>query len=166
MFLTPADLAPFATIDAVKAAAMIADAEAMATLVAPCLSTLNTAPVDETADQLAVRTGKIAAVKAVLRRAILRWVEAGTGGVQQQSTGPFSTTITTQQSRSLFWPSEVEQLQGVCATGGQGQAFAIDTAPDYTLASHSSYCALVFGALYCSCGADIATVAIYEPDVY
>lgn len=40
-------------------------------------------------------------------------------------------------------------------------AFSIDTAPALTDA-HAPWCNLAFGATYCSCGADIAGVAIYE----
>ena len=58
-FIAPLDLAPFATIPDAKASAMIADAEANAILVAPCLSTLPDAPLDETAEQLALRIGKL-----------------------------------------------------------------------------------------------------------
>lgn len=97
------DLAPFATIDSDKLAAMISDAEAWATTVAPCLSE------DLSADQAA-------AAKAVLRAAILRWNEAGTGAVQTSTAGPFGQTLDTRQERrGMFWPSEIEQLQAICS---------------------------------------------------
>jgi len=160
VFIVPDDLAPFAVIALAKATAMIEDAEATATLRAPCLPGLLVAPIDETADALALRTAKLAAVKAVLRGAILRWVDAGSGAVVQQTTGPFSATIQPQARRSLFWPSEIEQLQGVCATQETGQAFAIDTV-SATTTYHADYCSLTLGALYCSCGADLAGYPIY-----
>lgn len=40
-------------------------------------------------------------------------------------------------------------------------AFTIDTAPCGSI--HQPWCALAFGATYCSCGADIAGYPIYEP---
>lgn len=160
-FITTDDLAPFATIDAVKAVEMIADAEATAILVAPCLATLNTAPPDETPEAAALRVAKIAAVKAILRGAILRWDDAGSGAIQQQSVGPFGQTIDTRNPRKgMFWPSEIDQLQGVCSSPNTGKAFTVDTAPT-TATIHADTCSLVFGALYCSCGADIGYYPIY-----
>lgn len=146
-YLDPADLEPFAEIDEAKAFAMIEDAVAQAVLVAPCLA----AP-----DDLAEHHR--AAVKAVLRGAVLRWNDSGSGALTQQTAGPFSVTYDNRQSRrTLFWPSEIEQLQAICSqvTGASSGAFAIDTAPTAG-ANHAETCSLVFGALYCSCGADIA----------
>jgi hypothetical protein len=115
--LTPADLAPFATIGAAKAQAMIDDAMALAARVAPCI-TDSTFAYD-------------AAAKAILRGAILRWNESGTGAVSQQSAGPYQMSVDTrQQRRSMFWPSEIEQLQELCRDGDPTpQAFSIDTTP-------------------------------------
>jgi hypothetical protein len=148
-FINPSDLAPFADIEAAKAAAMIEDAEAQATLTAPCLS------------DLAADDPKRSAVKSILRGAILRWDEAGSGAVTQRQVGPFGQTIDTrQQRRSLFWPSEIEQLQGLCASGEKAKAFAVDTVAAASL--HLPWCSLNFGATYCSCGVDIAGEPIYE----
>ena len=162
-FIIPVDLTPFAAIADAKATAMIDDAEANAVLVAPCLPTLTTAPDGETPEAAAIRLAKVAAVKAILRRAILRWNDAGFGALQQQTSGPFSQTVTTTASKTLFWPSEIEQLQGVCSTQETGKAFSVDTAASGTL--HSETCALIFGATYCSCGVDIAGWPIFEPDL-
>ena len=154
-FLDPADLEPFAEIEDAKAEAMIADAEALAIAVAPCL-------IDE---EVELTPQQLAAVKAVLRSAILRWNDQGTGAYQQQVAGPFSVAHDTRQARrSLFWPSEIEQLQSICtaATGGSGTgAFAIDTYPGQC-ATHADICSLNFGATYCSCGAVLAGVPLYE----
>lgn len=117
MFLTPEDLAPFADIDEAKALAMIEDAEAMAVLAAPCIA--------ESSDPAV-----LAAVKAILRTAILRWNDSGSGAVTQQTAGPFSQTIdTTNIRRGLFWPSEVDQLRNLCTDGTSGKAFEVDTMP-------------------------------------
>lgn len=153
-FLTRDDLEPFAAIEVAKADAMIADAEALAITVAPCLGDPE---VDLTDPQTA-------AVKAVLRSAILRWNEAGTGALQMQVAGPFSVQQDTRQTRrSLFWPSEIEQLQAVCLAatgdGGGGGAFAVDTVA--TGVNHAETCALVFGANYCDCGASLAGVPLW-----
>lgn len=120
-YITTSDLSPFATIAADKASAMIADAVAQAILVAPCL-----------ADEGDLDANQKAAVTAVLRAAILRWNDSGSGAVFQQTAGPFSIMQDTRQvRRALFWPSEIEQLQAVCAqvNGGSSGAFTIDTAP-------------------------------------
>ena len=116
-FLAVDDLAPFATIDAAKADAMIEDAEAMALLAAPCIA----------ADGFAYGS----AVKAILRGAVLRWNEAGTGALQAQNAGPFGQTLDTRQERrGMFWPSEIVALQSLCANN-QGGVYSVSLAgPD------------------------------------
>ena len=155
-FLEPSDLTPFADIDTAKAEAMIDDAEAQAMLVAPCLGYPD---LDPTLTDI-----QIAAVRSYLRGAILRWNEAGTGIRQSVTTGPFGeTTDTTQQRKGMFWPSEITNLQGVCSNGDSAKAFSVDTVG--YCGNHSPICALAFGALYCSCGADIAGFPLFEPEV-
>ncbi|MBF6133506.1 hypothetical protein IU501_10895 [Nocardia otitidiscaviarum] len=139
-FITTADLAPFATIDQTKAEAMIADAEALAVEAAPCIAE--------------AEFTKQAAVKAILRGALLRWNDQGTGTVTSTTAGPFGRTVdTSQPRRRLFWPSEIEDLQKLCADPDSGGAYAIDTLAPATV--HAEVCALTFGALYCSCGAEL-----------
>jgi hypothetical protein len=144
--ITPDDLAPFASIAVDKAQAMIDDALAMAALVAPCINDADFAFND--------------AAKAIIRGAVLRWNDAGTGVLQQQGAGPFQQTIDTRQTRrQLFWPSEIEQLRKLCETSSG--AFGIDTlSTDVTW--HADVCSLAFGALDCSCGGDIAGFPLYE----
>jgi len=116
--LTPADLAPFAPdLDQNQAEAMIGDATAMAYLLAPCLPNLD--PGDH----------RIAAAKAIVRAAILRWHDAGNGvqTTDQQTGGPFTNTVTTQARTSMFWKSDETKLRALC---GGGKAFALDTIPD------------------------------------
>lgn len=106
-FLTVADLTPFATIEATKANAMIDDAEAMAVLAAPCIT--------------AAGFAYTAAVKAILRGAVLRWNDAGSGALQAQQAGPFGQTLDTRQERrGMFWPSEIVALQSFCADAQGG----------------------------------------------
>ena len=109
-------------IDETAAAAMIADAIAQAQLAAPCLA--NEANLTET---------QLAQYKAVLRSAIIRWDDAGSGGVTTYSTtaGSFSEQQTTDSSRlrkGLFWPSEVDQLRRIC--GQSRRSGTVDTGPD------------------------------------
>lgn len=120
-YITSTDLEPFADIDPAQADAMIDDAVAQAILAAPCL-----------ADEGNLDANQKAAVKAVLRGAILRWNDSGNGAFQQEVMGPFSIAHDTRQTRrTLFWPSEVTQLEAICraVTGTTGQTFAVDTAP-------------------------------------
>lgn len=155
MFITSDDLDAFVIIEASKADAMIADAEALALLAAPCLdrSSEDDDPLTET---------QVAAVKAILRGAILRWNEAGNGILSQRTAGPFSQSIDTRQTRrAMFAPAEIEQLQSICGVEDGGGIFAIDTVPTCAVV-HSEICALYFGATYCSCGAVLAGFPLYE----
>ena len=147
--LTPADLAPFATIPEDQATAMIEDALAMAVLAAPCLSDGQLDPK------------YAAAAKAVIRGAILRWHEAGNGALtqRQQTAGPFSQNEsydTRSQRRGMFWPSEIAQLQDICRQAGDvtpNAAFSFRLGG--ASSPHVPWCNLHFGATYCSCGADL-----------
>lgn len=103
----------------------IDDAEAMALLAAPCLSeTLTEAQEGQ--------------VRAVLRQALVRWKEAGSGAVTQQTAGPFGVTLDTRtERRGLFWPSELEQLRAICAGAGP-VAFEIDTTPSHAATAYAA----------------------------
>jgi hypothetical protein len=139
-FLTADDLALFATIDTDKAEQMIGDATALAVLAAPCIKDLTDAD-------------GIAAVRAIIRGAILRWNDTGTGAFASRSVGGVAESLDTRQvRRGMFWPSEIEQLRDVCGSLSTGQAFDIDTVST-TAGAHADICALNFGGLYCSCGA-------------
>lgn len=104
VFLTPDDLAPFGLVDADKAQAMIDDATATATVLAPCI----------TADTFTAA----AVVKAILRGAVLRWNDAGAGVRSEVHIGPVGQAFDTRQARrGMFWPSEITQLQSLCSAG-------------------------------------------------
>lgn len=157
MFLAPDDLAAFADIGLAKAATMIEDAEAMALLAAPCLSE----------PEFAADSKRVAAVKAILRGALIRWHEAGSGAVTQQSAGPFAQTLDTrQQRRGMFWPSEIAQLRDICSAfsggGGASKAYVVDTMP-VARVNHADDCSVFFGATWCSCEARINR---YESPLY
>lgn len=157
VFITVEDLEAFEPgIDQAKAEQMIADAEALAMLAAPCLKE----PAFQ-ADE-AYR----GAVKAVLRSAILRWNDSGTGAITHAGAGQFQvTTDTRTPRRSMFWPSEIEQLRALCSQfrgDGDRAAFGVDMLPARGAALHRPWCSLNFGATYCSCGADIAGKPLYE----
>lgn len=116
------DLTPFVPdLAAAKAEAMIGDAIAQASLVAPCILGDTLPPESERA------------AKAILRGAILRWEATGAGGVttqHSQSAGQISeaVTMTTGARRSMFWPTEIRDLRNLCGRSS-GAAFSIDTMP-------------------------------------
>ena len=126
--LTPDDLTPFAEIDEAKAQAMIDDALALAARVAPCITDADF----EFAD----------AAKAILRAAILRWNDSGSGAVTQQTAGPYSQSYDNRsERRSLFWPSEIDALRDLCREGATtGQAFTIETAPLTSIVFEEEVC--------------------------
>ncbi len=104
------DLTPFTPgIDTDRAEAMITDALAIAAMIAPCIN-----EPDFT---------NTAAAKAIIRGAILRWHDADSGAVTQQTAGPFSTTIDTNtRRRGMYWPSEILQLQKLCRDDARRRA--------------------------------------------
>ena len=145
VMISVSDLTPFAPdIDSAKADAMIADALALAARVAPCILETDFKYPD--------------AALAILRGAILRWNDTGSGAAVTQQAGPFGQTIDTRQSRrSMFWPSEITDLQSLCQETQQAKAFSVDTAPPVG-SLHPPFCALYFGGA-CDCGiVDIGTV--------
>lgn len=98
---------------------LIRDGLAMARRVAPCIDDDNFAFAD--------------AAVAVIRGAVLRWAESGSGGIRSESNtaGPFgqTTTFDTRQTRrSLFFPSEIKELEALCSQS-RGTSFAVDTLP-------------------------------------
>ncbi|MGV0634491.1 hypothetical protein ABQE69_09050 [Mycolicibacillus trivialis] len=115
--LTYEDLTPFAPdLDEDKAQALIGDALAMAARIAPCILDEGFPYAD--------------AAKAILRGAVLRWNDGGAGVYKQVQSGPFQETIDTRQARkSLFFPSEISELQAMCGIQRAGSAFTIDTTP-------------------------------------
>lgn len=140
------DLAPFATIEEAKAEAMIADAVAMAALIAPCITGEDFAHAD--------------AAKAVIRGAILRWHEAGSGAVSALVAGQFQQTLDTRQPRrSLFWPTEIEQLQKMCRDTSDAGGWGYDAVPFEEIV-HADICNINLGGQYCSCG---AILTFYAP---
>lgn len=118
--LTLADLTPFApNLTEEKAAVMIDDALALAARVAPCILT------DELSEQ------DVAAAKAILRGAILRWDDQGTGQQAQLTAGIFQMNPNTSQPRrSLLLPSEIKTLTAICGGSGTRRAYSVDLIPE------------------------------------
>lgn len=155
VFIEPTDLpATVGSNVGLTVAQMVADAEALAVLAAPCLAAV------PSVTQPALTDGQLSAVKAILRGAIMRWDEAGSGAMQSQTAGPFGQQLDTRQPRrSMFYPSEIAQLRDVCGGTSPSGAFSIDTLG--TSGLHADICSLNFGATYCSCGFDIAGYPLF-----
>lgn len=136
---------------------MVAGANARASRVAPCLTWDGTV-----IDQPAPTADHLAEARLVLIGAVKRWADAGSGALASQTAGPFGQTLDTRQRTGYhLWPSEITDLQGICSAGQPGrQAFSVDTAPAYS--GHVPWCSLMLGALYCSCGVDIAGYPLFE----
>ena len=157
--LALADL-PTSILTAELVEAMIDGANAKAGRVAPCLT------YDGTVEgKPAPTAAQVSEARLILLGAVKRWAEAGAGAIQSQAAGIFSQTLDTRQRTGFnLWPSEISALQDICRSinPNAGKAFSIDTAP--TGGAHLPWCSLAFGALWCSCGADIAGEPIYELD--
>lgn len=154
-FLTSADLTEFvpAPLKTALADALIEDAEAMALIVAPCLN-----PIDDlTATQKA-------AVKAVLRQAVVRRYTAGDGTLTMEMAGAFQYQNSINPAGNTLWPSEIERLKLICSSSGRGAAIidVLSADPNATVSAHLDWCSLVLGATFCSCGVDIAGEPIFE----
>lgn len=149
------DLEPFITVDPVKLAAMIEDVTARAISAAPCLATATDEQV-------------LASAKSILRQAIIRWHDTDTGVVTTNTAGTYSQTSTPLKAiadpivrrSGLLWPSEINDLQGLCkqASGGGG-AYAVDALPGREIV-HADICSLRFDPTRgCSCGAALTALA-------
>ena len=134
------------------AQAMVDGANAKASRVAPCLTSIDPPP---SADQLSE-------ARLVLLGAVKRWADAGSGAAQYQQAGPYGFSVDTRQKTGFnLWPSEIESLQEICKSDTEESGpYSIDTVP--AASAHLPWCSLAFGALYCSCGVDIAGEPIFE----
>ena len=115
--------------------------------------------------RIAPTPDQLAEAKLILLGAVKRWAETGSGAFQAQTAGPFGVTVDTRQRTGFnLWPSEIAALQDICSTGtvNSGAAFSITPSSDSGLV-HQPWCAIFFGATYCSCGADLTN---YEYPLY
>lgn len=98
-------------------------------------------------------------VCAVVRRSME--ASLATGSVQTTMTaGPFNINQSPANPHGDFYLTKNEKRS---LGYGQQKAFSVKVGPDPSdLAAHRAWCSLMFGATYCSCGADIAGEPIYE----
>jgi len=123
--ITVEDLQAFnPEINEVTAKGMIADAIAQARLAAPCLT-----------DEDKLSEDQRAQYKAILRAAIIRWEDAGSGAASSEMLvgGRFTQQRvigSPGQRRGLLWPSEIDLLRQICGTGRR--AGTVDVTPIQT----------------------------------
>lgn len=115
-YLRPDEVLLFApTLTLEKAEAMIRSVRARAVSIARCLNG------DLTPDQ-------VETVRAILLDAVVRWADAGSAAVTQQTSGPFTQTVDTRTDRrGAFIQSELDDLRGICdeVRGMSSGAFSI-----------------------------------------
>jgi hypothetical protein len=75
-------------------------------------------------------------------------------GVEQfsQTAGPFQRSFRPANTGGDFYLTKSERK---ALGGGRQKAFGVDVAPVVDTACHRPWCSLMFGAVYCSCGADL-----------
>lgn len=139
-----------------EATPMIRSAWARAISIAPCLGT----GFDELTDV------QKEIVCDVLRGAILRWADRGSGAVAQRNAGDYGETLR-GGSTGLFQPDEIRDLQDVCSEHKRrGRATTIPTGDNRGMVTqHADWCAVNFAAgalapgvgtpVFCDCGADL-----------
>lgn len=139
----------------------IEDAEAMARLAAPCL-----ASIIADGDQAAT-------VKAILRGALMRWKDQGTGvktSVTKQA-GAFQLSETTdnrswiQTKGGIFTADELDDLRKLCSPAANATSGTAATITPRLL-PHPPWCSIHFsaGQWPCSCGVSLTGRPIYEPE--
>lgn len=77
---------------------------------------------------------QIAVAKAVIRKAVARWADSGSGGMttKSQTAGPFQTSETYEArgDRPLFYDSEIDELRNLFRVEGEdikkGKAYSLD----------------------------------------
>ena len=97
-------------------------------------------------------------VCAVVRRSMESAIPSGLTGLTE-SAGGVSVAMQASNPNGDFYLTKQEKIS--LGDNGKQKAFGGTIAgPDY--AAHRPWCNLMFGAAYCSCGADIAGEPIYE----
>ena len=113
--------------------------------------------------QLEADAPDAAKVDYVVRQAVVEHIRHPDDATQVTiSVDDASTSKTYRSSRGrVTIQDEWWTLLGL--SGESGGAFALDMGGSYVV-THANVCSLNFGALYCSCGADIAGFPIFEVD--
>ena len=92
-------------------------------------------------------------VCSVVRRSIEAQSSPGAGMSQfQATTGPFTNSYTPTNPHGDFYLTKAEKSALGC---GRQRAFGVTVASVAVAEVHRPWCALMLGALYCSCGSDL-----------
>ena len=123
LYLQPADFTALVEIEAPRLVILIEDAETFATMAAPPL-----------ADPEALTEQQRAQARTILRRAVVRESDAGSGAKTQEMAGPYSYTVDTRNSRSVSFLTDEEEdaLRAVVGLVKSHQAFNTDVTPAFT----------------------------------
>lgn len=99
-------------------------------------------------------------VCAMVKRAMLAGTDEAVAASVQEAAGPFSRSTTFVNPTGDLYLTSAERR--MLRTRVQ-QAFTVRMG--YEASQHLPWCASMFGALYCSCGVDIAGTPIFEGGV-
>lgn len=155
-FATPEDLAarwrPLATEEQALALVLLEDASARIRVEFPDVDARIAADPQEL-DPAVPRM----IVCAMVKRAMLAGTDQAVAASIQQTAGPYSqsTTFANPTGDLYLTSGERRMLKG---SPQAAYTVSMSAAP---LAVHAVWCSLTFGALYCSCGADLAGRPIF-----
>ncbi len=123
LYLQPADFTALVELEPERLVILIEDAETFATMAAPPLA----APDALTEQQRAQ-------ARTILRRAVVRESDSGTGAKVQEVAGPYSYSVDTRTAGrvSFLTDEEEDALRGVVGLVKSTQAFNTDVTPAYT----------------------------------
>lgn len=143
---------PLSTEERARAAVLLEDASSMLRVELPEID----ARLDAVPPTLDAGIPRMIVCKMVQRA----MQSGGDGAVSavQQTAGPFSqSTSYANPQGDLYLTKAERKMLGL----GRASAFSIDTRMN-RCSGHLPWCSLMFGAVYCSCGVDIAGHPIFE----
>ena len=124
LYLQPEDFTALVELDPERLVILIDDAETFATMptVAPAL-----------ANPESLTTQQRTQVKTILRRAVVRESDSGTGAKVQEAAGPYSYTVDTSRANSVSFLTEEEEdaLRVIVGLVKSNQAFNTDVTPTW-----------------------------------
>lgn len=136
--------------------AMITSVWARCTKVAPCLKEMEWSETESDEEYENTQL-----VKTIVRAAVLRWSDSGSGIVTQRIAGDYQETLSGVSGGGLLRPDEIRDLQQLCATSSTQAAVTVPTWPDGPyVTQHAAWCDVSFGGLTCDCGADLSATGL------
>jgi hypothetical protein len=122
LYLGPEDFTALVEVEADRLAILIEDAEVFAVMAAPPLAVPS-----------ALTEQQRAQARTILRRAVVRESDSGTGAKVQEVAGPYSYSVDTRTAGrvSFLTDEEEDALRGVVGIVKSTQAFNIDVTPSW-----------------------------------